>query len=48
MYGLGRQELEWRDENATFLYVGYRMEVQTFCYRESNLSILQVWTLLTK
>ena len=44
----GRQELEWQGEKAAFSDLGYRVEVQTFCYIESNLSILQVWKLLTK
>ena len=48
LYGLGRQELELQGENAAFSDLGYRIEAQTFYYRDSNLSILHVWTPLTK
>ena len=48
LYGLGHEELELQGENAAFSNLGYRIEAQTFYYRESNLSILYVWTPLTK
>ena len=47
-YGLGLQELELQGEKTAFSSLGYRIEVQTFYYRERNLSILHVWTPLTK